>query len=681
MGQKRRQTITVRPGTIPETDTTDLSAIQWVDGNHYRFDVFGNPTKVGGWSSYSLDKTINGCPRMLVTYEASDNKYKIVGTHSHLYAVLFSEVFNITPLVTSSTAIANSIDSDFTTLGTDPIATTSGSAEVTITQTAHGYSANDTITMAGATATNGIPAIELNALQTISTVTTNTYTFTVSTSATSTGSGGGAAVTVGSGYLTIAHTAHGFAEGDRIKIESATAVAGIAAGTINAEHILTSVDTNEYMIQVGTHATSSVTGGGGASTVMYGQIAAGNCDATNPSGWGVGYWNFGEWGVSQVDTSTTTSPTIWHSALFGTKLLLCQGQESGIYEWPGDTATAPTLVTNAPTDVNWMYVSNNTVVALGADNNFRTCDQNSETTWTPAPTNDATDRDVHGADTFFSALTLRGVDLGFTENGQVWAFRYIGGDFIWDTGLMISRNQGVIAPKARIEYNGYAWWLGNDGLFRSDGTSVETIPLPISRYLFDLSSSSRINFDQRYKIFAQVIKKFDEIRFYYPSGTSTEIDRYFGFNANKPTELILGQLDRTAAEETAQLFRYPIAMKSNGTMYDHESGTDDDGSALSWNIVSNYGMLGEGDNMFVINSMTPDSVQVGNVDVTIYTKEHPQSSNEATHGSYEVTATTNRIGLRARGRQRKVKFSGDSLGESWAMGRWIEEVTIGGRRG
>ena len=56
--------------------------------------------------------------------------------------------------------------------------------------------------------------------------------------ATSTGSGGGASVVRASGLVNVTSASHGQADGDRIKIDSATAFGGISLGEINAEHII-----------------------------------------------------------------------------------------------------------------------------------------------------------------------------------------------------------------------------------------------------------------------------------------------------------------------------------------------------------------------------------------------------------------------------------------------------------
>lgn len=76
-------------------------------------------------------------------------------------------------------------------LDDNPLTTTIGSAVVTVAHTGHGLISGHSITLAGLTAFDGIPAGELNATHTVTVVTANSYTITVTTTATAGGSGGG----------------------------------------------------------------------------------------------------------------------------------------------------------------------------------------------------------------------------------------------------------------------------------------------------------------------------------------------------------------------------------------------------------------------------------------------------------------------------------------------------------
>ena len=79
-------------------------------------------------------------------------------------------------------------------LGSDPITTVSGSATVTIADTAHGALAGDFVSFSGATAVNGVTISGEYKIQAL--VSANAYTITASGPANASGSGGGSVVLV-----------------------------------------------------------------------------------------------------------------------------------------------------------------------------------------------------------------------------------------------------------------------------------------------------------------------------------------------------------------------------------------------------------------------------------------------------------------------------------------------------
>lgn len=71
-----------------------------------------------------------------------------------------------------------------------PLATTSGSATVTVTLTGHALNTGDTVNIAATAAVGGISTANLNGNKTITVVDANTFTYTAGAAATSTASGG-----------------------------------------------------------------------------------------------------------------------------------------------------------------------------------------------------------------------------------------------------------------------------------------------------------------------------------------------------------------------------------------------------------------------------------------------------------------------------------------------------------
>lgn len=67
--------------------------------------------------------------------------------------------------------------------------------------------------------------------------------------------------------INVNDTAHGLSTGDIVTFSGATAVGGIPADFLNTSHTVTVIGVDDYTITVPTDATSTVTGGGGASVV------------------------------------------------------------------------------------------------------------------------------------------------------------------------------------------------------------------------------------------------------------------------------------------------------------------------------------------------------------------------------------------------------------------------------
>lgn len=125
--------------------------------------------------------------------------------------------------------------------------------------------------------------------------------------------------TDGSTTVEVNHTSHGAGLNDFVTFSSAAAVGGVPAGDLNKEHQVTRiVSSDAYEIVVDTEATSTVSAGGGASTIAEYQLNVGLNTAVGGTGWGAGVWNGQETaastttindsgGISATDTSVTVT--------------------------------------------------------------------------------------------------------------------------------------------------------------------------------------------------------------------------------------------------------------------------------------------------------------------------------------------------------------------------------------
>ncbi len=680
----KRVPITVLPGTNPTPDATELETLHYTDTDKVYFSKNADSAehftlrKLPGWISviFSNEQTIRGAARSMFSY-IYNISHTLIGTSSRLYTYENGALYNITPLLTSTTAIADSIATDYVSLASNPITTVSGSKMVTITSTAHKIMTGDSVKIAGVSgAVNGIPDTELNSTFYVRQKTVNNFTIMVpTTTASGSGSGGGGSVIASTGILRITANAHGLMNGDRIKINAAASTGGVPDTEINIEHIIRSVATNTFDVVTGTIATSAVSAGGGASTTYQKPIQAGAINYSPGLGYGGGLYGAGLYGVAKAFVSTYTYPRIWSFGRFGNDIIVAPGNGGKIYIWENDINEAPTILSGAPTAVDWVFVSSNAVVAL-YQNRIQASDVGDATNWTVSAATNAYDDTIEGVGKFISQASVGNTNLLFTEN-EVFLFSFVGKPNIWDTRDFV-KSDGLIAPYARAVVNETVYWTGQAGdIYSTDGGSLNKIP----NYTCHDWVNQNINRIQRFKTFCRVDTSKNQIWWIFATGVTVEPNKYLIYDY-KDGHFTLGNISRTAAESPIATADSPYMINStsesaDGSLFRHNYGFNDDLEPMSVYAATNYAMIGEGDNTMEIMEVIPNSTQVGNVDLTIYTKDHIQSTEEFEYGPFVITPTTLFIDPQAAGRQRKYVIEQNGADEDLIMALWFENIQQG----
>lgn len=672
--------IDIPPGVTPVTDDTDFASVNYSLTSGIRFRN-GRPEKKGGYQQFSFQsgQSILGTPRSEFATEINGKFYTLIGSEKRLYALIGSSLTNITPLLTSSTAAANGLSTLYGTLGSDPISVTIGSNVVTVTDSsASRLQVNDTVTLSGATTTGGITNTMINAAQVVRSVDTanGKWTFRASGNASSTATGGGASVVRKTGLLrcTVVNT---LVEGDRVKIASAADTGGILAAAINLEFIVRNVTSGHFDFMTASTATSSVSAAGGGSTVFYPPIANGLSNESYGVGFGMGKFGVGLFGVSKTSTTAHLYPRIWYFDRFGDYIMMTPGNGGKLYEWDGNISAAPVVTTNAPTAINYMYVSDNTVVVFGksgVENAITASDQGNRTVWSGTAQNQFFDSVVSGATRFISAIKLDGVNLIFTEN-QCYTMRQIGLPNVWEVKKL--SDVGMISSMAGLEVNGIAYWQGRSNFYTWSGGSVQIQPsnvYPVSsilRYTFD-----NLNYGQKSKCFCWFNKRYQEIRFHYPSAGSNEPDRISVVNL-LDNSWWPDEEARTCAERPTTVLSNPRLLDANGVMWTHESGADNGTNSLPFSITTNIRTLGK--NEALLSAFIPDSIQTGgDINVTVNAFQWPNDTVMRTTETYDVSIGSGRVPFGQQGRFWTYTIEGDVLGQTWRMGHWAEEKQLAG---
>jgi len=513
--------------------------------------------------------------------------------------------------------------------------------------------------------------------------------------ATTTGTATFAAVN-GSSTITVSDNAHGCIPGDFVTFSGAVSLGGnVTAAVLNQEYeILTVPNDNQYTIQVSATANSSDTGNGGGSVVAAYQINVGIDTVVPGTGWGAGTWSRGSWGSAATVVAGGGNIRIWKQDNFGQDLVY-NIRDGGIYYWAYDSLLSTrgvalsSLDSNAPTIARQMLVSDRDrhVIALGCDAYgdatntqdkllIRWSDQENAADWAPTAENTAGDLIVGNGSEIVQGVETRREIIIITDS-SVHSLQYIGAPYTF--GLtQISANTTIIGPNAAVAVGDAVFWMGRDKFYLYDG-QVSPLPCAVRDTVFQ-----DFNTTQSEKVFASVNSSFGEVTWFYPSADSENNNKYVTYNYEQQI-WYFGSLSRSAWLDRG-LKPYPVAAAFNGYLYQHEIGSDDDGSAMTAYIQSSPLEIAEGDNFVFASRLIPDisfekssDMALQQATFTVNTERFPGTGyTGSVSTTVSNTATQNRI--RARGRAFGLRVETDGLGVAWRLGATRLEIRPDGRR-
>jgi len=536
--------------------------------------------------------------------------------------------------------------------------------------------------------------------------------------------------TDGSNVVNIAVTGHGCLSGDYVTISGVTGTVGnIPDAQINAEHVVTKVDDNNFTITVVATANATTSGGGTAIDIAC-QIHPGYPSTTAGYGWGTGNWNgdFG-WGLGG-DTPVNLLQRDWFFDNFDNDLV-ANIRRSSIYYWERGAITSPSTAlgiraillsdlsgaNSVPNAAMQVMVSQNDkhllafgcqpYAGLSTDYDpllIRWASQNEPQYWNPTGTTPGGAassagflRVSRGSEIVHARATRQEIlvwtdttlySLQFTGTTDVFALQQLGD------------NISIISPRAASTANNMTFWMGTDKFYAYTG-QIQTLPCTVRQYVF-----KDINYSQSDQIISGTNEGFNEIWWFYPSANSNWNDRYVVYNHFQQL-WFYGSLSRTAWMDTP-LRDYPTGLvtaeydytateagtPNNGNLYQHEVGIDDDGSAMDSYIQSNDFDISEGEQFMLTRRIIPDvnfnQSTAATPEVTFqmrprnfpggsYTSD-PSDTQSVFTTSVNVNAYTNQVFVRARARQMALKIASDTIGVQWQLGSPRLDVRQDGRR-
>lgn len=428
-------------------------------------------------------------------------------------------------------------------------------------------------------------------------------------------------------------------------------------------------NSNDRWIGIGTHTHLYVMGETGTVTdITPSGYTAGQAGGEAKLGYGYLGYGLYNYGVSRPDIGEVTQATTWSLDTWGQNLLACANTDGKIYEWDLNTSNDAAVVTNAPTNCTGIIVTaERFIFALGAGGDKRLvkwCDQEDNTDWTPSATNQAGDFNITSSGSLMCGKRVRGLTVLFTDV-DVHTATYIGAPYVYSFDR-VGTGCGVISKQAVASTDNSCIWMSNSGFWMYDGV-VKPLPCDVGDFVLN-----DINRAQESKIYAVHNSSFGEIWWFYPSGSSTEVDAYVSYNYREG-HWSIGNLSRTAGTDRG-VFTYPLMISTDGYVYEHETGLVDHETDQPF-AESGPVEIGSGEVLMNVNKIIPDENTLGDVQVRFSSRLYP-TAEERSFGPYSMANPTS---VRINGRQVSVRVEG-ARSADWRIGTIRFEGTAGSKR-
>ncbi len=695
------------PGIVK--DITEYSAGKngpfWVDGDLIRFKN-GYAEKLGGWqkeqinaldtagSITNIETTITGIARRMVYWRAfADGEDRLaVGTHNHLYIVENGALYDITPLrdeTNAATTTTEALDDSETEIDLTSVTGFKTAGAVLIGTEVITYTGISTLTLTGCT--RGADSTTAAAHDS-GAVVTQILIDPITTADEST-------------TVTITDTGHGATTGDWVVLSGAAATGGVTAADLNsmAGYQVTVLTVNTYTITVPSAATSTVSAGGGNAVVikyLVGISGGLGAQSSDPAlGWGVGGWGLEGWGqprsISASDVSLDNSS--WSLSLWGEDLIATV-RNGAIYYWDTSAGTnnravlvssltgADSVPTIARTSIvsfpdRHFIVGGGTSYSTGNVDNMliRWSTQEDFTNFKPTSTNTAGDQRLQIGTKIVAIVNAREETIISTDEA-IYGMTFVGAPFIFSFRLLAT-DAGAAGLNTMISVDGNVMWMGKRNFFRYDGV-VKELPCSVQYFVFDRMQTRYID-----KVVVGHNKRFKEVTWFYVSNDNTvgttnpENDSYVTYNYAENAWTV-GTMDRTVWNDSFGAKTEPFAFDPDGYLYNHETGTSDNGAAMTSFIEgSPREITADGTELYMVDKVVPDVTMSANTNLFLYmnTRKYPNAT-ETTKGPFTITSSTEKVSTRAKGRQIALKFESTGATDEWTLGDFRANVRGDGMR-
>lgn len=246
----------------------------------------------------------------------------------------------------------------------------------------------------------------------------------------------------------------------------------------------------------------------------------------------------------------------------------------------------------------------------------------------------------------------------------------------------ISERTSVLSTRGIVESDGRFFWPGIDRMFVYDGSLREMRNERNIAWFYN-----NLNYTWRQKVWARYDQSYGEIWWHFPYGEATECTHAIIYNTRE-NEWYDTELSRSAGIHST-VYRYPLLSdnENNATLWQHERGVDQNVAgvltAIPWHIESRVfamSQMQDGNtqaNWIYVDSIEPDfKTQTEDMTLVVRGREYARSSLQV-FDTKVITPTTERVDLRAQGREIRFRFAGDAVNSNIESGRTLIRMRVG----
>jgi hypothetical protein len=398
--------------------------------------------------------------------------------------------------------------------------------------------------------------------------------------------------------------------------------------------------------------------------VTPGGFTSGNDNAVEQLGYGGSTYGTGTYGT-QRPSGNFIPPTTWTLDTWGDHLVGSSTSDGKAYEWALATGTPAAAITNAPTSITSLVVTDQRHLMVFYGRTAQWSGVENNTLWTPAANNEAGQIQFVTNGTVVRGVRVRGQILVLTTV-DAHAMTYIGQPFIWSRSP-VGDKCGVIGPNAVVVAGGRAFWMSDKRFWMYDGSAVQELPCEVADFVFN-----GMNKVQGAKVFAGSNGLFEEVHWHYCSTNANEPDRYVAFNYRMGYWMI-GALTRAAWADKGA-FPNPMAVGGDGLVYVHETGQLANGASRVGTVYAETGALelGHGDRVTDLNQILTDEKTKGDTQIS-FTSRYVPNGDQYAWGPFQVR-TDGYMDARVSGRQLVMRL--DALNDNaWQLGKMRFDAT------